>query len=144
MISSDTKFYFDLLKTLEIKKIHCTMEVNVEYDALYDYCVDRNLYHRGLVSDWRTSICDTDGWVEDKVLIPVYWEWKPISKVWDSEYYVLDVFAEYVPNSIIIKCNLINKLKDIEEYTMCAFSKEEFEKNGFEVIIDTSYPEEEE
>jgi hypothetical protein len=146
-IFREKKFYFDLLKELKITKISCSVEENVQYDALYDYCVDRNLYHRGLVSDWTSTMYIKDGpdqIFEDKVLIPVYWEWKPISKVWEEEYYVLDVYAEYIPDSIIIKCNLINKLRNIEEYTMCAFSKEEFEKNGFEVIINTSYPEEEE
>lgn len=130
----DKQFYFDLLKELKITKISCSVEENVEYDVLYDYCVDRDLYHRGLVKE------DSD----EKVLVPVYWEWKKIRTLWDHEYYVLDVYAEYVPDSIIIKCTLVNKMRDFEDYTICSFSKEEFEKNGFEVSINTEYPEEEE
>lgn len=131
-IFREKKFYFDLLKNLGITSINCNVEENVQYDALYDYCVDRDLYHRGIVDE--TS--------DELVLIPVYWEEKPISKLWDAEYYVADIFAEYVPESVLIKCTLINKLRDIEEYIMCAFSKEEFEKNGFKVNINVYYPEE--
>lgn len=133
-IFREKKFYFDLLKNLGITSINCNVEENVQYDALYDYCVDRDLYHRGIIDE--TS--------DELVLIPVYWEEKPISKLWDAEYFVTDIFAEYIPESVLIKCTLINKLRDIEEYIMCAFSKEEFEKNGFEVNINTEYPEEEE
>ena len=35
-------------------------------------------------------------------------------------------------------------MRDITDYVMCSFTREEFEKNGFEVSIDTEYPEEEE
>ena len=132
-IFREKKFYFELLKKLGITSINCNVEENVQYDALYDYCVDRDLYHRGIVNESSDEL----------VLIPVYWEEKPISKLWDAEYYVVDIFAEYVPESVLIKCTLINKLSDVEEYIMCAFSKEEFEKNGFKVFINTLYPEEE-
>ena len=91
------------------------------------------MYHRGIIDE--TS--------DELVLTPVYWEEKPISKLWDSEYYVLDIYAEYIPDSVIIKCTLVNKLRDFEEYIICAFSKEEFEKNGITIDIDLSYPEEE-
>lgn len=131
-IFREKKFYFELLKKLGITSINCTIEENVQYDILYDYCVDRDLYHRGIIDE--TS--------DELVLTPVYWEEKPISKLWDSEYYVLDIYAEYIPDSVIIKCTLVNKLRDFEEYIMCAFSKEEFEKNEFKVSINTEYPEE--
>ena len=131
-IFREKKFYFELLKKLGITSINCTIEENVQYDILYDYCVDRDLYHRGIIDE--TS--------DELVLTPVYWEEKPISKLWDSEYYVLDIYAEYIPYSVIIKCTLVNKLRDFEEYIMCAFSKEEFEKNEFKVSINTEYPEE--
>ena len=133
-IFREKKFYFDLLKELKITKISCSVEENVQYDALYDYCIDRNLYHRGLVKE------DSN----EKVLIPVFWEWKDIKSIWDHEYYVLDLYAVYVPDSIMIECSLINKMRDITDYVMCSFTREEFEKNGFEVSIDTEYPEEEE
>ena len=132
-IFREKKFYFDLLKNLGITSINCNVEGNVQYDALYDYCVDRDLYHRGIIDETSNEL----------VLTPVYWEEKPISKLWDSEYYVLDIYAEYIPDSVIIKCTLVNKLRDFEEYIMCAFSKEEFEKNGITIDIDLSYPEEE-
>lgn len=131
-IFREKKFYFELLKKLGITSINCNVEENVQYDALYDYCVDRDLYHRGIVNESSDEL----------VLIPIYWEEKPISKLWDSEYYVLDIYAEYIPDSVIIKCTLVNKLRDFEVYIMCAFSKEEFEKNEFKVSINTEYPEE--
>ena len=131
-IFREKKFYFELLKKLGITSINCTIEDNVQYDILYDYCVDRDLYHRGIIDE--TS--------DELVLTPVYWDEKHISKLWDSEYYVLDIYAEYIPDSVIIKCTLVNKLRDFEEYIMCAFSKEEFEKNEFKVSINTEYPEE--
>lgn len=131
-IFKDKQFYFDFLKSLDIKKIHCNMEENVEYDALYDYCTDRHLYHIGLVKE------DSD----DGVIVPITWENKKISSLWDSEYYVMDIWAEYIPDAIIIRCMLVNKLRNFEEYSICAFTKEEFEKNGFEVSINTEYPEE--
>lgn len=133
-IFREKKFYFDLLKNLGITSINCNVEENVQYDILYDYCVDRDLYHRGIIDE--TS--------DELILTPVYWEEKPISKLWDEEYFVLDIYAEYVPDSVIIKCTLVNKMRDFEDYTICSFSKEEFEKNGFEVSINTEYPEEEE
>ena len=132
-IFREKKFYFELLKKLGITSINCNVEENVQYDILYDYCIDRDLYHRGIIDE--TS--------DELVLTPVYWEEKPISKLWDSEYYVLDIYAEYIPDSVIIKCTLVNKLRDFEEYIICAFSKEEFEKNGITIDIDLSYPEEE-
>ena len=131
-IFREKKFYFELLKKLGITSINCNVEENFQYYALYDYCVDRDLYHRGIVDESSDEL----------VLIPIYWEEKPISKLWDAEYYVADIFAEYVPESVLIKCTLINKLSDVEEYIMCAFSKEEFEKNGFKVNINVYYPEE--
>ena len=130
-IFREKEFYFELLKKLGITSINCNVEENVQYDALYDYCVDRDLYHRGIIDESSDKL----------VLIPVYWEEKPISKLWDTEYYVVDIFAEYIPDSVLIKCTLINKMRDIEVYTMCAFSKEEFEKNGFKVNINTICPE---
>ena len=130
----DKQFYFDFLKSLDIKKIHCTMVQNVEYDALYDYCTDRHLYHIGLVKE------DSD----NEVIVPITWENKKISSLWDSEYYVMDIWAEYIPDAIIIKCMLVNKLRNFEEYNICAFTKEEFQKNGFDVMINTDYLEEEE
>lgn len=133
-IFREKKFYFELLKKLGITSINCNMEENVEYDALYDYCTDRHLYHRGLVKEES----------DDEVIVPITWENKKISSLWDSEYYVMDIWAEYIPDAIIIRCMLVNKLKDFEEYNICVFTKEEFEKNGFEVTIDVEYPEEEE
>ena len=128
-IFREKKFYFELLKKLGITSINCTIEENVQYDILYDYCVDRDLYHRGIIDE--TS--------DELVLTPVYWEEKPISKLLDEEYFVLDIYAEYVPDSVIIKCTLIDKLRNFTDYTMCAFSKEEFEKNGFNVNINSTY-----
>jgi len=130
----DKQFYFDFLKKLDIKNIHCTMVQNVEYDALYDYCTDRHLYHIGLVKE------DSD----TEVIIPITWENKKVSSLWDSEYCVMDIWAEYIPDAIIIKCMLVNKLRNFEEYNICAFTKEEFQKNGFDVMINTDYLEEEE